>query len=172
VEQPEPHRLLHLGIPVDLDVGAVPEVVQEGALPGEHHVPAGLPGRGQRRPHLVTHGRERPPSRPAVGDELDHPQLLPRPQHGRRGDQAAVLEHPGLNPYRGRAVDEVIHRGPDPQPALPGLVHQHHSGFRGVAVLVTERIRRRRGHPGIGAGRRQLLVREEFGLHGNPRLAV
>ena len=60
VEQREPHRLLHLGVPVHLDVGAVPEVVQVGALLGEQPVPAGLPGRAQRRPHLVTDGRQRP----------------------------------------------------------------------------------------------------------------
>ncbi len=89
------------GSPSTSHVGAVPEVVQEGALLGEQPVPAGLPGRGQRRPHLVTDGRERPPARPAVGDELDHPQLLPRLQHRGHGDQAAVLEHPGLRPAPG-----------------------------------------------------------------------
>ena len=59
VEQREPHRLLHLGIPVDLHVRAVPEVVEVRALIGEQAVPAGLPRRGQGRPHLVTHGRQR-----------------------------------------------------------------------------------------------------------------
>ena len=104
MEQREAHRLLHLGVPVYLDVGAVPEGVKEGALLGEQPVPAGLPGGAQRRLHLVTDSRERPLSRPAVGDELDHPQLLPRLQHRRHGDQAAVLERPGLE-----SAPEAVH---------------------------------------------------------------
>jgi hypothetical protein len=42
----------------------------------------------------------------------------------------------------------------------------------GVVVLAAERILERRGHTGIRAGRRQLLVGEQFGLHRDPRLAV
>jgi hypothetical protein len=85
--------------------------------------------------------------------ELDHPQLLARRQHHRGGDQAAVCERPGLSPHRGRAVDEVIYRGADPQPASPGLVHQHHGRSGGVVVLAAQRVLERRGQPGICVGR-------------------
>ena len=40
VEQREAHGLLQLGVAVDLDVGALPEVVEIGALLGEQAVPA------------------------------------------------------------------------------------------------------------------------------------
>jgi hypothetical protein len=40
VEQREADRLLHLGVPVYLDVGAVPEVAKVGALLGEQPVSA------------------------------------------------------------------------------------------------------------------------------------
>ena len=40
VEEREPHRLLELGVAFDLDVGALPEVVEVRALLGEQPVPA------------------------------------------------------------------------------------------------------------------------------------
>ena len=53
VEESEACRLLDGGVAVDLDVGTVPEVVQEGALLGKNAVPAGLPRRGERGARLV-----------------------------------------------------------------------------------------------------------------------
>jgi hypothetical protein len=38
VEQPEAHRLLDLGVAVQLDVGAVPELVQVGPLFGQQAI--------------------------------------------------------------------------------------------------------------------------------------
>jgi hypothetical protein len=66
----------------------------------------------------------------------------------------------------------VIYGGTDPQPAAFGRVHQRDGRSGSVVVLAAERILQRSGHPGIRACRRELLVREQFGLHGDPRLAV
>ena len=70
VEEAEADRLLQLGVAVELDVGALPEVVEVGALVGDQLVPAGVAGLGERRADLVAQGRDRAPRRPAVGDEL------------------------------------------------------------------------------------------------------
>ena len=43
VEQREPQRLLELGVAFDLDVGAIPEVVEIRALSCDEPVPAGVP---------------------------------------------------------------------------------------------------------------------------------
>jgi hypothetical protein len=57
MEEGEAHRLLHLGIAVDLDVGAVPEVVQIGALLVDQVVPAHLARAGQRGGDLIPQCR-------------------------------------------------------------------------------------------------------------------
>jgi hypothetical protein len=54
VKEPEPHGLLALGVAVDLDVGAVPEVVEVVALPVEQALPAGVARPGDRRRGLVA----------------------------------------------------------------------------------------------------------------------
>ena len=71
VEEREAHGLLQLGVAVELDVGAVPELVEVGALPGDEPVPAGVPRLGQRGDDLVAERRMRAPARPGVGEELD-----------------------------------------------------------------------------------------------------
>ena len=40
VEEREANRLLQLGVPLDLDVGAIPEVIEVGALLGERARPS------------------------------------------------------------------------------------------------------------------------------------
>jgi hypothetical protein len=76
VEQPEAHGLLHDGVAVDLDVGAVPVVVEVGALAAQQALPAAVARAGQRRRHLVAHRGRRAGARPAVGQELHDLQLL------------------------------------------------------------------------------------------------
>ena len=72
VEEREAERLLQLGVAVQLDVGAVPEVVQVGALAGEQPLPAGVASLGERGGDLIAQRRRRALARPAVGEELDH----------------------------------------------------------------------------------------------------
>ena len=76
VEHAEPHGLLDLDVPVDLDVGTIPEVVEIGPLIGDQAVPAGKAGAAQRGPHLVPHGGQGADTGPAVGYELDHAEPL------------------------------------------------------------------------------------------------
>ena len=110
VEEREAHGLLELGVALELDVGAVPEVVEVRALAGEQAVPARVSRLGERGDHLVADGRERALARPAVGEELDDPQALalargrPRRSRGRR--RAALRERLGAV----GALDDVVHR--------------------------------------------------------------
>ena len=58
VKQPEPHGLLAVGVALDLDVGAVPELVEVVALQVEQALPAGVARAGDapRRPGRAAPG--------------------------------------------------------------------------------------------------------------------
>ena len=57
VEEREAHRLLQLGVAFELDVGAVPELVEVRPLCGDEPVPAGVPRLGERGDDLVAQRR-------------------------------------------------------------------------------------------------------------------
>src|SRR5204862_3256640 len=76
VEEREPDRLLQLGVALELDVGTVPELVKVRPLVIEETLPAGVAGLSQGGDDLVANRRQRALARPAVGEELDHPQSL------------------------------------------------------------------------------------------------
>ena len=59
VEEAEANRQLQLGVAVDLDVGAIPEVVEVCALLGEQTIPAAVSRLRQRRRDLVDDRRRR-----------------------------------------------------------------------------------------------------------------
>ena len=131
VEEAEADRLLQLGVAVELDVGALPEVVEVLLLRRDQLVPAGVAGLRERRAHLVAHRRHRAPRRPAVGDELGDRQRFAGRRGGVDGEPAEVL--PGL----GRAVravlgpvDLVAHRRRRPQARLLGDVDEDARGCR------------------------------------------
>ena len=84
VEQPEADGLLDLHVAVDLDVGALPEVVEELALLRQQPVPAGQLGGGQGARHLGDQRGPRPLAGPAVAEVLDQPQFLARAAPRRR----------------------------------------------------------------------------------------
>ncbi len=71
VEEPESHGLLGFGVTLDLDVGAVPEVVQIFALRIQQALPSGVAGAVQRGGDLVAQCRARAHARPAVRQVLD-----------------------------------------------------------------------------------------------------
>jgi hypothetical protein len=81
VEQREADRLLELRVALDLDVGAFPEVIEVGALLCQQHLPASLLGGTQRGGHLIAQRGQRALLRPAIGDVLDHVELLAGLQH-------------------------------------------------------------------------------------------
>jgi len=78
VPEREADRLLQLRVALDLDVGAVPVVVEVRALLGQQALEAGVRGGRQRRRDLVAQRRSRARRRPTVGDRLDDPQRLAR----------------------------------------------------------------------------------------------
>jgi hypothetical protein len=114
VEEREPNRLLHLGIPVQLHVRGVPERVQVIALLLAQPLPPVEPRRTDSRDHLVAQRGQRAPAGPPVGQELRHPQPLTRrkPATHRHPGQIRVRLAPHLMTFR--AFDDVVHRGSHP----------------------------------------------------------
>ena len=92
VEQGEAHRLLDLGVTVDLDVGATPEVVQIGALLVDQAVPARLDRSREGGGDLVSHRRLRTLRGPTEGDEFDDAQPLAGLEGGSDGHPAEIGE--------------------------------------------------------------------------------
>ena len=120
VEEREADRLLQLGVALELDVGALPEVVEVRALVREQPVPAGVARLGERGDDLVAQRRHRALARPAVGEELDDAQPLARREVG--GDRDAAEVGPALRRRRRSrpgALDDVVHAGGHPQLAAP-----------------------------------------------------
>ncbi len=111
VEEGEADRLLQLGVAVEFDVGALPEVVEVLALGAGQRLPAGVAGLGDGAADLVADRRLRALRRPAVGEELDDPQLLPRLDRARHRQPPELV--PGLDRVEAGAVgpfDQVVHR--------------------------------------------------------------
>ena len=72
----------------------------------------------------------------------------------------------------GRPVDDVVHHRGDPQTAVPRGVHQPGARApRRIRFGHQGRLEHGSG-PGITAGRGQLLVRHQLGLHHHPHRAV
>ena len=136
VEQREADRLLDLGVPLDLDVGAGPEVVQVLALLGQQPVPAGEPGarRARRRPGRAR--RAGAVGGPAIAEELHQLQALA----GLRARGATVNAPVGRRPWSTSAVPapdtRCACRG-HPQAAVAGPVHQHGAGLVGHVLLAS-----------------------------------
>src|SRR5437660_9831167 len=74
VEEGKTDPLLHLRVPLDLDIGMLPEFVQKGPLLCQQPLPTGQARSSQRRHHLVMDSRPRALTRPAISDKLDDPQ--------------------------------------------------------------------------------------------------
>src|SRR5918993_2305021 len=70
VKECEANRLLELGIPFELHIGAIPEVVEVVALGVEDPLPAATARCGEGRLDLVTYRRQGALARPAVPQEL------------------------------------------------------------------------------------------------------
>ena len=172
VEQAEAKCLLQLGIAVDLDVRAVPEVVQVGALFGEETVPAGVLRLCQRCRDLIDDRRRRALAGPPIGDELDEPQ-------GRSGHQVCgheqttdIVEHLPARRSAGRPVDDVVHRRRHRQPACAGRMCHHEPRVARTRELGAQRRGQRGRGAGIVLGGGQRLVGDELGLHDNGGLAL
>ena len=169
VEQREPHRLLDLGVPVELARRPGPRTRRGRPAARPAARPTGLDGPGQRRVGLVANRGQRPGTRPAVGDELDQPQPLPGLQ--RRGHRHPTQVFEALGRHR-RCRAARRRRGPSPrrpQATVPGGVHQTGPRTPGGVRLVDQGRLERGGHPRIPAGGGELLVGDQLGLHDHPR---
>src|SRR5207245_7128442 len=62
VEERKAKRLLQLDVAVELDVGAIPEVIEIRSLVLQEPIPAGMPGLRQRGAYLVAERLHRAPA--------------------------------------------------------------------------------------------------------------
>jgi hypothetical protein len=139
VEEREADRLLQLGVALELDVGAVPELAEVRPLVVEEALPAGVAPLCERRHDLVAHGGERALTRPAVGEELDHPQSFPRGEFARDGN-APDIGTALRNRFRAvRAFDDMVHAGGHQEAAAPGRVSEEYARVAPEEVLRLER---------------------------------
>ncbi len=138
-EQREAHRLLYLRVTVDLDVGTGPELVEARTLLLLEPVPPGEPRARQRGDDLVVHCRARASRRPAVREVLHQAQALPLPEATGHGQPA----HVGIRLRAGaralRALDLVVHRRAQEEPAALGAVHRDRPQALGEVLLGHER---------------------------------
>ena len=173
VEQPEPDGLLDLRVALDLHVRGVPELVEVLPLLPAQAVPAGeLRGR-QRAADLVAERRQGAPAGPAVGEQLDHRELLAGLQDA--GDRGAgpVAVRLGAHVGLGRARRS---RGPSPAPSRSPLrlvrCDQLGAGVVEQPLLDLQRRGQHGGDPRVLALRRQRLVGDQLGLHDQPQRLV
>jgi hypothetical protein len=172
VEQPEPDGLLDLLVAFDPHVRGVPELVEVVPLLPAQAFPAGeLRGR-QRPADLIADRRQRTPAGPAVGQQLDHRQLLAGLQDA--GDRGAgpVAVRFGAHVGLGRPVDLVAHRGAQPKPAALGARDQLGAGVVEEPLLDLQRLGEHGGDPRVLALRRQRLVGDQLGLHDQAQRLV
>ena len=104
------HRELPFGIAVDLHVGAVPEVVEVGALLSQQAIPTGVRGARQGADGLGADRVQAASGRPAVREELGDRKALARLEVHRQGEARYVIERFGGRGQIRRCVDHVVHR--------------------------------------------------------------
>ena len=116
VEQPEAHRLLDLGVTVQLDVGTFPELRPGRRAARPAAVPAGQVGSRQRADHLVDRGRA------STAGSTSRRRCLARCAAARQGNHGHHGRRPGRDRTRpgasispGRSIS-CGRPGRDPQP--------------------------------------------------------
>jgi hypothetical protein len=172
VKQRKAHGLLDLGGALDLDVGALPEIVQIATLLLDQAIPAGLGRRREGGGDLVAHRRLRADRGPAIGDELDDLQSLTGLEGRRDGHAAEIGEALRRHLHGGRPLDVVVHGGTDPQVADRRAVQQ---GRASVPAGVGRRVQRGLEygrHPGVAAREREGLIGHQFGLDHHPHTGL
>ena len=173
MEEREAHRLLELVVAVDLDVGALPEVVEVLALVVEQAVEAGAPRRRERGVDLVADRDHRALAGPPVGQDLVSVSVSPWPTSALTVTRARSSKLSFSVTVPSRPVDHVVHRRRHPQGALPRAVHEHARAARGCRAT-----RRRAAQRRIAAARGSSLRAGTSSLatssdcSDDPRLAV
>jgi hypothetical protein len=168
-EDREAHRLLQLRVAVDLDVGALPEAVQVLALVGEQPVPAGAERGGQCGLGLIAERRGGSPARPSVREHLHDPQLLARLELRRDRQAGEIGLALDVRERARRAVDDVVHRAREPDPALVRGVQQPGTQLVVAVQLGLQRRGERGGCTRVAELLGHGLVGDELGLRDDPR---
>ena len=171
MEEGEAHRLLELVVAVDLDVGALPEVVEVGALVVEEAVEPGAPRGRERGVDLVADRDHRALARPPVGQVLGQRQRLAVADLGADGHAREVVEALVLGDRALGPVDLVVHRAAIRR-RWPRAVHEHGAQLVGAVRLRHEGEAQDRRRARVRAADRHVLVGDELRLHDDPRLAV
>lgn len=172
MEEREPDGLLELRVAVDFDVRSGPEVVQELALLGGQPLPSGLPRARERGFDLRPQRRGGPLRGPAVGEEFGDLQAPALGHVDRGGEPGEVLLGVDAGAQAVVDLDLVVHRGGDPQPGHPGLVHQHGLVARGVAELADQRRVERGGDARVVRVGLDRFVGQQVGLHDELQVLV
>ena len=165
MEEPEPDRLLNVGVALDLDVGAVPELVQVGALRLQQTHPPAVACAGDRPGGLVAQGGTGAQARPPVRQVLDDAQLLPGSQPADDRGAAPVLASVACDLDASGDLDLMVHRGGHHQSARPGPMHEQRTALMVLVMHGLQRALQRRRHPRVGRHRRLVLIGDELGLH-------
>ena len=172
LEEREAHRLLKLGIAVELDVCAVPDVVEIRALRGQQAVPPVTLRRRQRGVDLVAQCGHRTAARPAVSEQLHDREGLAWLELGADRDprEVGLALRRGHRP--GRPVDDVVEGGRHPQVAGPRAMTQGHLDTSVRVVLGDEGGAERGRRAGIVRSLRNPLVGDERRLDDDPHGGV
>ena len=172
VEQRKANSLLELRVAVELDVGAIPEVVEILTLQGDEAVPTGVARLRERRDDEIANGRKRSLARPAVGDELDDPYSLPDTDVGGNRHSTHFRRALGARDRSFGAFDDVIHSCRDAQSTALRRVNEHDSRVVVRELLRVERRLERSCGTRVGRLRGRRLVRDQLGLDDDPQRAV
>ncbi len=173
VEEGEADRLLQLGVAVDLDVGAGPEVVERVALRLGEPIEAGVSGLGQGRLDLVPHRRHRALRGVTVGEHLVDDQRLARLEVADHRQPREVLLAKDLQAVVIDPADLVVHRGRNAQVGARRAVHERRVRPLTARGLGDHRRPDRGGDPRVLLVRlRQRLVRDELGLDDDAQEAA
>ena len=172
MEESEAHGLLELVVAVDLDVRALPVVVEVLALVLEQAVEPRAPRGRERGVGLVADRDHRALAGPPVGHVLGQRQRLTVADLGADRHPREVVEALVLGDRALRPLDLVIHPRRHPQRALPRAVHQDGAQLVGAMRLRDQRRGQDRGRPRVLAARGHVLVGHDLRLQDDPRLAV
>jgi len=172
VEEREANRLLELVVAVELDVGALPVVVEELALTLYQSVPTCVACCSERSTDLVAHGGARPLARPAIREELDDPQPLFLREIRRNRDPTDVLTALRHRRRTLGPLDEVVYRRRHSEPTPPGRVDEGDPCIAGQELF---RLERRFEHgccSRVGLGQAARLVGDELRLDDDAQWGI
>jgi hypothetical protein len=165
VEKPEPHRLLAHRVAFDLDVGAVPIVIENLALGVHQALPSAVARAVQTGGGLVAQRGTGTLARPAVRQIFHDAQLLARPQPADHGRACEIVARVVGDLDAARNLDLVVHRRGHHQRTGARPVHQQCAALGALVVDGLQRRLEDGRDPRIARRLGLVLVGDQFGLH-------